>query len=283
MDVAARRLPLLLVFVLVSFAANSLITRYVVANALLDPLLLTAVRVLAGAAALLALALARRERVVVGRANLLPALALGVYAVCISYGYRFIGAAPGTFVFYAVVMLTLVVSDLIRRSRLSARRRLGAAVSVLGIAVLTLGRIGTVTVVGVLLMALTGAAWGVYTVAGRTAGDPRTATTGNFALLALPMLPVLVIGALGGLDVRPTGVVWAAVMGAGTTAFAYVAWYACQASLTATAAGSAQLVIPVITTAGAVVLLGESLSWTLLIAAVLVAAGMWWNRPGRSG
>ena len=53
---------LLLPFVLVSFAANSLITRYVVAEDLLDPGLLTAVRFVAAAVALLALALVRRER-----------------------------------------------------------------------------------------------------------------------------------------------------------------------------------------------------------------------------
>jgi drug/metabolite transporter (DMT)-like permease len=37
----------------------------------------------------------------------------------------------------------------------------------------------------------------------------------------------------------------------------------------------------VITTLGAVLLLGERLSWTLLVAAVLVAAGLWLNRPGQ--
>jgi drug/metabolite transporter (DMT)-like permease len=89
------------------------------------------------------------------------------------------------------------------------------------------------------------------------------------------------VGVLAGLHVTVAGLVWGAVMGAGTTAFAYVAWYACQRSMTGTAAGSAQLLIPVITTLGAVLLLGERLSWTLLVAAALVAAGLWLNRPGR--
>ena len=199
----------LLTFVLLAFAANSLITRHVVTERLLDPGLLTGVRMIAGAAALVGVAVVRGERVSIGRANLVPTAALGAYAVFISYGYRFIGAAAGTFVFYATVMLTLIAFDVRTRTPIPRRRWLGAGISLAGIAVLSAGRIDDVTVLGVLLLAVTGVAWGAYTAAGRTAGDPRRATTGNFALL------------------------------------------------------------------------GEQLSWTLLVAAVLVAVRLWLNRPDR--
>lgn len=276
------RLPLLLTFVLLAFAANSLITRHAVAAGLADPGLLTGIRVLSGAAALLAVALLRGERLVrPDRRTALPALALGVYAVCISYGYLLIGAAAGTFVFYAAVMVTLVGSDLVRRTPVPPRRRVGAVVSLLGIAVLTAGRVELVTPLGVLLLAVTGVAWGVYTALGRSAGDPRRATTANFALLALVLVLPTGAGIAAGLPLTVPGLVWGVLMGAGTTAFAYVAWYVCQRVLTGTAAGSTQLAIPVITTLGAVLLLDERLSWTLLAAAVLVAAGMWLNRPER--
>ena len=39
-----------------------------------------------------------------------------------------------------------------------------------------------------LLLALTAVAWGVYTALGRTAGEPRPATTANFVLLAAVLL-----------------------------------------------------------------------------------------------
>src|SRR5690242_10548888 len=112
----------LLTFVLVSFAANSLVTRYVVANHLLDAYLLTVVRFVAGAVMLLAVGLARRERPRLGRANLRPALWLGVYAVCISFGYQHIGAAAGTFVFYATVLAGLVGYDLATRNPVPRNR-----------------------------------------------------------------------------------------------------------------------------------------------------------------
>lgn len=273
------RTGLLLVFVLVAFAANSLITRHVADADLLDPGLLSALRFVAGAVALVALTAARRERVVVGRANLWPALWLGTYAVCISYGYRHIGAAAGTFVFYATVLLTLVAWDLRHREPFPPRRAAGAAISLAGIGVLASGSIQTVTATGVALLAATGVAWGLYTAAGRGGGDPRVANTGHFVVLAAVFTLPAAAGAGLGLHLTAGGVVWAAAMGVGTTAFAYVAWYACQRSLSGTSAGAVQLVIPALTAVGAVVLLGEQLTLRLGLCAVLVIAGTWLGRP----
>ena len=281
-DIHPTRIGLLLPFVLVAFAANSLITRYVAAEHLLDAGLLSAVRFLAGAVALVAVALARRERLVVGRPNLRPALWLGIYAICISYGYRHIGAAAGTFVFYASVLLTLVANDLARRLPVPRRRGLGAAVSLAGIGVLASGSVGTATLPGIVLLVATGVAWGLYTAAGRTSVDPRVATTGHFVVLAAVLVLPAAAGVAAGLHTTALGITLATVMGAGTTAFAYVAWYACQRSLSGTTAGSVQLVIPVLTTVGAVLLLGEPLTAALLVAAVLVGSGMWLGRPARS-
>lgn len=281
-EVQPTRIGLLLPFVLVAFAANSLITRYVAAEHLLDAGLLSAVRFLAGAVALVAVALARRERLVVGRPNLRPALWLGIYAICISYGYRHIGAAAGTFVFYASVLLTLVANDLARRLPVPRRRGLGAAVSLAGIGVLASGSVGTVTLLGIVLLVATGVAWGLYTAAGRTSVDPRVATTGHFVVLAAVLVLPAAAGVAAGLHTTALGIALATVMGAGTTAFAYVAWYACQRSLSGTTAGSVQLVIPVLTTVGAVLLLGEPLTAALLVAAVLVGSGMWLGRPARN-
>lgn len=268
----------LLPFVLVSFAANSLITRYVVRDDLLDAGLLTAVRFLAGAAVLVLLAALRRERLRIGRDNLLPSLALGAYALCISYGYLHIGAAAGTFVFYTAVLLTLVADDRRTGTALPVRRLIGAAVALLGVAVLAATSVATVTPLGVGLLGVTGVAWGLYTVAGRGAADPRIANTGHFALLAVVLLLPAVAGAAVGLRVTGEGLAWAAVMGGGTTAFAYVAWYACQRALTGAQAGLVQLVIPVLTAAGAVLLLDEPVSVRLLVAAGLVGTGMWLAR-----
>ena len=266
---------LLLPPVLLAFAANSLITRHVVDEDLLDAGVLTAVRFLSGAAALLLLAAARGERLRPTRRAVLPAVWLGAYAVCISYGYLHIGAAAGTFVFYAAVLAALVAVDAARGQRPPGRRLAGAAVGLAGVAVLASStQLEDVTLLGVVLLAATGAAWGLYTAAGRGAGDPRRASTDNFTVLGLALLPLLAGGLAAGGPVTAEGLVWGVVMGAGTTAVAYVAWYACQRALSGAQAGLVQLAIPVLTTLGAVLLLGEQLSLRLAVAALLVGTGM---------
>jgi drug/metabolite transporter (DMT)-like permease len=132
----------------------------------------------------------------------------------------------------------------------------------------------------VFLLALTGAAWALYTAAGRrTMTDPREATTGNFTVLAVALLVPVGFTATTGPIVTLTGLVLATVMGAVTTALSYVAWYACQRRMSATTAGAVQLVIPILTAAAAMLLLGERLTLVFVAAALLVFAGLWVGRP----
>jgi drug/metabolite transporter (DMT)-like permease len=169
--------------------------------------------------------------------------------------------------------------DVLHGDSIPPRRAVGAAISLAGIAVLASGSIQSVTVLGVLLLAVTGAAWGLYTAAGRTRTDPRVATTGHFVVLAAVLAVPALVGAVSGLHVTSAGLAWAIAMGAGTTALAYVAWYACQRSLSGTTAGAVQLVIPVLTAAGAALLLGEQLTARLGVCAALVVVGTWLGRP----
>jgi drug/metabolite transporter (DMT)-like permease len=254
-----QQTAVLLSFVLVSFAANSLVTRYVVANRLLDAYLLTVVRFVAGAVALLVLTLSRGERPSLTRANLWPAFWLGVYAVCISFGYQHIGAAAGTFVFYATVLAGLVAYDVVSRTPVPRVRVVGALVSLAGVGVLTAPAAGDVTPLGVLLLAV---------------------TTGNFTVLAVALLVPVGVTVSGGPTVTTTGLVLAALMGSVTTALSYVAWYACQRRMSATTSGTVQTVIPILTAAAATVLLGERLTVLFVLAALLVFAGLWIGRPG---
>jgi drug/metabolite transporter (DMT)-like permease len=274
-----QQTAVLLSFVLVSFAANSLVTRYVVANRLLDAYLLTVVRFVAGAVALLVLTLARGDRPRITRANLWPAFSLGVYAVCISFGYEHIGAAAGTFVFYATVLAGLVAYDFATRTPVPRARAVGALVSLAGVGVLTAPAAGDVTLLGVLLLTVTGATWALYTAAGRTGTDPQTATTGNFIVLAVALLVPVGVTVSGGPTVTITGLVLGAVMGSVTTALSYVAWYACQRRMSATTAGTVQLVIPILAAAGALLLLGERVTVLFVVAALLVFGGLWIGRP----
>ena len=150
-----------------------------------------------------------------------------------------------------------------------------------GIVLLAAAAGGIVTVLGVVLLAATGISWGLYTAAGRGVPTPHRDDRRVRPRHRRAVGPA-VAGIAAGLHVTAEGVAgrrpWAPV----PTALAYIAWYTCQRSMSATTAGTVQLVIPILTAAGAVALLGEPLSAALFVAAALVAVGMWLARPART-
>ncbi|HEX2021322.1 MAG TPA: DMT family transporter [Candidatus Thermoplasmatota archaeon] len=275
-------------FVLVSFALNSVVTRLLVAGGLLDPGLATAVRFVAGAAALalLALALGRASDARPRRRSALPAVALGAYALLISYGYAHVGAAAGTLVFYACVLATMTLGGaLVHRLAPPGRALAGGLLGLAGVGVLALGRVEGTTPLGVLLLAGTGVAWGIYSLQGRGHADAFAFSAGNFALLALALLPFAAWRVADGAPWTGAGLALAAGMGAITTALAYVAWYRLQPRLAPAQAAAYQMAIPVLTAGMAVLALDEPFTPRLVGAATLVLAGMAlasWPRRARA-
>jgi len=269
-----------LAFVIGAFALNSVVTRAIVAGHLLDPGLTTAVRFLAGAAVLAPLAAraggghAARP----ARSSVAPAFWLGAYAFAISYGYQHIGAAAGTLVFYACVLLTMTLAGAALEGQPPApRATVGSLVALGGVAVLAAGRNEGATLLGVALLALTGAAWGAYSVLGRRRPDALAHSAANFSTLALALVPfaaLLGAGVAGPVAFTTEGLALALLMGAVTTALSYVVWYWALARITRTQAGTYQMAIPVLAGAMGVFVLGEPLTVRLALAGACVLVGM---------
>src|SRR5256884_7724672 len=96
--------------VMVAFAGNSVMTRYLIVGDLASPILLTIVRFVGGFATLLALRSTFPSSfpgAFRGRPDVVGGVLLGAYAFSISFGYQFISAAAGTLVFYAFLILAL--------------------------------------------------------------------------------------------------------------------------------------------------------------------------------
>src|SRR2546430_3279351 len=98
--------------VMLAFAGNSVMTRYLIVGGLASPILLTIVRFVSGFATLLVLRSTFPSffpGAFRGRPDVIGGILLGAYAFSISFGYQFISAAAGTFVFYAFVILTIAL------------------------------------------------------------------------------------------------------------------------------------------------------------------------------
>lgn len=259
---------------LLAFASNSLLTRFALGAREIDAATFTFVRLASGAVVLAFLVRAQAGTLApVRRRGALGPLALFAYAAPFSFAYLRIGAAVGALVLFGVVQLTMVGTGIFRGERPRPVAWLGLAVAMGGLAVLTVPSVARPDPVGLALMAIAGVAWGVYSLAGKTAPDPIAANASSFlwsGLLAAPL--ALGLHSTGELSGR--GVALAVVSGAVTSGLGYAVWYRALRGLTVMQAAVAQLSVPVIAALGAALLLDETLSARFVLSAVAVLGGV---------
>lgn len=268
------RAIVLTLLALVAFASNSLLTRLALGSRQVDAATFTALRLSSGAVmlAVLVLAQSRSWRVLRG-AGLAGPLALFVYAAPFSFAYLRIGAAVGALVLFGVVQLTMIGYGIARGEHPTPVMWLGLALAAGGLLVLTVPAVARPDPLGVLLMAVAGVAWAVYTLVGRGTADPLAANARSF-LWSTPLAMLLVAIGRAPVHAAPRGVALALVSGAVTSGLGYAIWYRALPALTVTQAAVAQLSVPVIAAVGAVLTLGETLSMRLIVAGLAVLTGV---------
>jgi len=267
------RVLLLTTATLIGFSANSLLTRGALGGGSIDAPSFTLIRLATGAAAL-ALLLAARRTPAADRGAWTSAAALAGYAVAFTLAYTRIGAALGALLLFGAVQVTMIGTGLVRGERPGRRDWAGVALATAGLVVLTLPGATSPDALGALLMIAAGACWGAYSIAGRRSRDPLATTAGNFiraAVLAAAALALLLPRG----HVTWAGVLLASASGALASGVAYTLWYAVLPHLAAWRAALVQLIVPVLTAAGAAWLLDESLSLRLFAATGLIGAGVW--------
>lgn len=286
------RTALLSLLALSGFAGNSLLTRLALRPGLIDAASFTALRLSAGAVALVVLAQLRRPRASLGEGSWLSAILLFIYAAPFTYAYLRIGAAIGALVLFGVVQVTMIGWGLFRGERPRAGEWFGLLLAASGLVTLTLPGAKGPDFFSFLLMTVAGIAWGAYSLRGRGSKDPLGATAGNFTratplALVLALFAWLPAGHLA--HASASGVAIALSSGALTSGVAYTFWYAALPGLSALRAALVQLAVPVLAAAAAVVLLDEPLTARLIGAGALVLSGVscaLWSRrsaPSKAG
>ncbi|MES2412615.1 MAG: DMT family transporter [Pseudomonadota bacterium] len=273
----------LTVLAMLAFAGNSLLCRLALKTTGIDAASFTALRLVSGALVLYAIV---RQRGTTGTGSWLSALALFVYAAAFSLAYIQLSAATGALILFGVVQFTMAAHGFAKGERLGARQALGWVIAIGGLVVLLMPGLLAPSPQGAALMTAAGIAWGIYSLRGKSAGDPVRETAGNF-IKSVPYA-LLLMAAAAGLHAPITwdgaGIAYALVSGALTSGVGYVIWYAAVKHLRATSAASVQLSVPAIAAVGGVALLGEPISWTLALscAAILggVALSVLSRRPG---
>jgi drug/metabolite transporter (DMT)-like permease len=208
------------------------------------------------------------------------AVFLGAYAFSISYGYLFISVAAGTFIFYTFVVVTMSTFSVVHdKEKLTFRSGLGQLLGLLGVLVITFGRISAVKLPGVLLMVATGISWGLYSAYGRKFQAAFSYTYNSFLILgavaALAAILLAFSGQLNPISISPKDLGLALYMGMLSTALSYVLWNQTLKKITVSLGGLVQLAVPVLAPAMGILLLGEQLTTTLVFGGGLVLLGIY--------
>jgi drug/metabolite transporter (DMT)-like permease len=275
-ELGAVRTVLYTTLALVAFAANSVLCRLALGSASLDAASFTTIRLISGAVALVliaALAGARRQGAARAKGNWISGWVLFAYAAAFSFAYLDLAAGTGALILFGAVQVTMIAAALLRGERPRALEWLGLWAALGGLVYLVSPGLTAPSVSGSALMGLAGVAWGVYSLRGGGAGDAIWVTRDNFVLAVPPTLLVSLV-AITRFEVSAAGVLWAAISGAVTSGAGYAVWYTALRGLTATRAATVQLSVPVLAAAAGVGLLGEQVSFRLLVSAVLILGGI---------
>lgn len=258
---------------LVAFASNSLLCRIALGGGMIDPASFTTVRILSGTLMLVAIAWSTGRKSANGYGSWPSGLMLFVYAFAFSLAYTQLSVATGALILFAAVQASMMGVGVWSGERLRSLEWVGVAAAVSGFVCLLLPGITAPPLWGAVLMSIAGVAWGLYSLRGRDSRAAIFDTAGNFAW-AIPLAFAASAFNFASMRLTTSGVVLAVVSGAIASGVGYVVWYAALRGLSAMQASLVQLLVPVIATAGGVVILTEPITLRFLIAALLILGGV---------
>lgn len=278
-DAAAARPALLLHAValtavaMVAFAANSLLCRLALQHGGIDPASFGSIRLASGAITLALVVRFRAQPSALGRTDWLPAVMLFVYVAFFSFAYLSLSAGTGALILFGAVQLTMLGAGLGGGERFGVLAWFGFVLAAAGLVYLVSPGVAAPPLLGAVLMAVAGVAWGVYSLRGRGVADPLAATARNF-LRAVPMAFALslVFATRAHADAR--GIALAVASGALTSGLGYVVWYAALGRLSALRAATVQLSVPLLAAFGGVLFLSEAITPRLALASAAILGGI---------
>jgi drug/metabolite transporter (DMT)-like permease len=273
------QVSILTVTAMLAFAANSILCRMALQGDLIDAATFTLIRLVSGTGALLVIVFSQKEKAKLTR-HWPSALLLFIYMAAFSYSYLELPAGAGALILFGAVQMTMLSYAAYQGQRFSRLSTAGMAIAALGLITLLapgmLSDSSEFSVKGSLLMTTAGVAWGAYSLSGKQAQAPLTATATNF-LLATPMAVLLWLpaGLSGHAHLTTHGLLLAVLSGVFASAAGYAIWFAAVKRISAASAAIVQLSVPVIAGLGGYIWLLETPDSHFITASVMVLGGIW--------
>ncbi len=276
---------MLITFVLLAFAANSLLCRWALTVYELDPLLFSALRLGSGALTLTLLLIFSGRPALQWR-DAYTGAALLTYALAFAYAYLGLDTGVGAFILFATVQLSLLLVAHLRGQRLQGMALAGVMLSFIGLVMLLLPGNELPDPWSSLLMLLSGLGWAAFVVLGQGSLQPLRDVQGAFVSASLLLLPIMMVWLFDFfVPVLPDsvsvltwqGILLALTSGGLASGIGYWGWYRLLPALGLQRAAQLQLLVPVLATLMGSLILAElpdllsSLAMVLIIGGVFIA------------
>ncbi|MCL4130521.1 UNVERIFIED_CONTAM: hypothetical protein GTU68_000833, partial [Idotea baltica] len=263
---------------LCAFAGNSVLCRLALGNSDIDPSSFTTIRLLSGIVILVLMSKFTTSRKAndatkVSKGSWRAAVMLFVYAATFSFAYVSLETGTGALILFAAVQITMVLVSAFSGNKLHLVEWSGLGIAFIGLVYLVLPGLATPSLFGFILMAVSGVAWAVYTLSGKTSTNPLCDTTYNF-LRTLPFVIILAIFTIHNSHLTMQGILLAVLSGAIASGAGYTIWYSALGGLSTIQAAVLQLLVPAIAALGGVAFVDEPLSMRLVISSLLILGGI---------
>ena len=278
---ASARLIAMICFAMLAFAANSLLCRLALKHTNIDAASFSVVRLASGALVLWLICALRRSSSTI-KGSWKGAAALFVYVFAFSFAYRHLETGTGALLLFGAVQLSMVLYGVFKGERMHTLAVVGFVLAIVGLVSLLVPGAAAPDPVSALTMLLSGVAWGIYSLLGKTVADPLTTTTGNF-LRSIPLVLMASVPFLSALRWDPQGILYAVLSGALASGVGYAVWYVAVRYLAAFQAATVQLSVPILASLAGIVFLGESLSVRMVLASIAVLGGVALVLGGKHG
>lgn len=278
---ASARLIAMTCFAMLAFAANSLLCRLALKHTDIDAASFSVVRLASGALVLWLMCALRRSSSTI-KGSWKGAAALFVYVFAFSFAYRHLETGTGALLLFGAVQLSMVLYGLFKGERMHTLAIVGFVLAIVGLVSLLLPGAAAPDPVSALTMLLSGVAWGIYSLLGKTVADPLATTTGNF-LRSIPLVLIASLPFLSELRWDSLGMLYAILSGALASGVGYAVWYVAVRHLAAFQAATVQLSVPILASLAGIVFLGESLSVRMVLASIAVLGGVALVLGGKQG
>lgn len=264
----------LITIALLAFAGNSVLCRLALGDQVVDAASFTSIRLLSGAIFLCALVRFKEKKSVSMKGgSWLSAISLFLYAATFSYAYISLDTGTGALILFGFVQLTMIAYTFMQGKRLAIVEWFGLFIAFSGLLVLLLPGASAPSLTGFILMAISGVAWGIYTIKGKGSETPLLDTATNF-LKTLPFIILLTLITFYNSELSTRGIILAATSGAITSGLGYAIWYAVLKNITVIQAAISQLLVPIIASIAGVLFTNETITTKLLIASLLILGGI---------